>query len=507
MSKSVKKSPSKLSMTMNTHNQSTLPSLIAVVLPKIELSLPQISPISIKGSRAEEEKGNSKVREGFSAVMRDKHLGKTHSIFTKKEMSASSEKQKKSKLKNKNAVNVARNVQSINIPFNNITTRSSVQLKTNKTVANHRHNLFDGQSPEVSKPILIPERIQRYFISQGIIYDERTLTDMSVNMLLNGKLELSAITNESTLNSLQSDKFFKLVSESNSKVIKAVLERIKRIIKEAESLEKDKESILLGKLKEDVNKKILMKDNIYLMTAFACIKQLLSEFDEVPKEKIDLLMKSFYRLFEENDGCWKRLFSVLADAIGNLELRVSVLETVMKSENIKIFESSVLTDEQKNFLKCLQQEKIKLEEELNNLKRDANLCIIHWDKIKDSERIVNKLKALTETAMEKLCDLDGKLDEDKRALKLNIERLIQAYPGDFLSERSSSEGKEEVKRIKILEEVKSVMYEKEEKNHKVLTKDAIIQAEVKKSSEERELESFIKNGSRVKLFIKDIELL
>eukprot|EP00826_Nyctotherus_ovalis_P003025 TRINITY_DN10605_c0_g1_i7.p1 TRINITY_DN10605_c0_g1~~TRINITY_DN10605_c0_g1_i7.p1 ORF type:complete len:582 (+),score=76.71 TRINITY_DN10605_c0_g1_i7:202-1947(+) len=500
MSMNVKKSPNKRSMTVDLNSQRIFPLLVAVTLPKIGVSSSQTLTSGVRDGPARAVKSKFAVHRTTSNLLKDSQLDRDYNVE-----GDTKDKLKVSKLKNKSTVNVLHNARSNVIPFGGAGTRNGAKVETNRTSFNTRPSLFSNRSSafDFPRPILVPERIQRYFIAQGVPFDSSKLTDTSVAMLLSGKLELAAVAEETALDSLKEDRFFKLASESNGAVVKAIITRIKTIIEKSEECS---ESALLTKLKEDIEKARLKKDNVYLLTAFACIKQLLAEF-EVPKERVKLLMKAFYRLFEENNGCWKRLFSVLADSIGNLEARVSTIESALKSEfdEHEGLNASLLTEEQRKVLARMKEERRRLEERVKELEKDASVWMIQWEKIKASDRIVNKLETLTETAVEKICDLDEKMEEDKRALRLNIERLIHAYPGDFLSDKHNN-NEREAAREKLDGAIASTKEKAESSKLLVVSRllqrksaSIGIQAEVFKSAREKELESFARNGSRVEL--------
>jgi len=450
----------------------TLFLLLATYLPKIESNYSQILTTSPGGSSVNKAERKSLKRKATSILLRDVQANKLNLT----------------KLKSTNPLKAALNTRSNSLPFESIkrTTMEPYRIPALAHAKGVKVSYFSSRNLRILKPILVPERIQSYLISQGIILNEEKLIDTSIKMLLDGKLELSVALDESTINLLQHEKLFQLLSTSNNK---AIFERVKRIIEKTEELDKVP---LLNKLKERVNEKASQKDNKYLITAFACFKQLLNEFEGVSKEHVDLLLRVFRRLLEESERNWKRSLDLLADCIGNLEVKLNTLRSTLKPEAQAILDKLMISQEEMN---------MNLEEELKELK---NTWILHWDKLRYSDRITEKLKNLTDTVIEQTCDLDKDMGEDKRALIVNIERLIQAYPGDYLAERNKQTTLNSERNIgRMKRAAKLVTNHKEDMilmNRRRKRQEVGIQTDPYKSLLEIEIESFLKNGSRVYLF-------
>ena len=245
----------------------------------------------------------------------------------------------------------------------------------------------------------------------------------------------------------------------DNKEIKEILERIIKTIEKTQEIKlyKKHSNSILNKFKEVINRRLAFKDNMYSITLFACMKHLLSEFNNVSNEQIDLLLNLFYKGLYESENQWKTLINVMIDTISNIEQRIISLEEAIKikDENIdKILKSTELSEEYKIIIENLQKNlnnernmREKLEVKINILENDMKLSMIQWDKIKSSDRIINKLNRIEENILEQMFNFDKNMKDDEKALKLNIERLIMAYPEKhpFIQEREQYKEKLEEK--------------------------------------------------------------
>eukprot|EP00826_Nyctotherus_ovalis_P021606 TRINITY_DN17007_c0_g3_i2.p1 TRINITY_DN17007_c0_g3~~TRINITY_DN17007_c0_g3_i2.p1 ORF type:complete len:524 (-),score=79.62 TRINITY_DN17007_c0_g3_i2:311-1882(-) len=487
------KPSNKRSFTMDANTQGIL-VLLLVCLPMIEPSQSQMT--SSPGSPAGKAPKKTSQRKAASIVLRNLQSNKKEMNFAKAKLDLT-------KLKAKSSLNALFNARGSSIPFGSMSL-----MEPNRSSATYRASSLAKRNSlaESSKPILQTDKIQSYLISQGILFNEENIADTSVKMLLSGKLGLSVAVDESTISLLKEDKLFKLVSRSGNKDVKGILDRIKRIVDKTEQAHDD---FLLKRFREDVDKKISNKDSTHLVTAFICVKQLLNELEVISKEKTELLIKALTKLFKENETSWKQLLNAFAEITENLGLNAtqSTSKSKDKGERQNVLEAKILAS-----LEYERSGRIKLKGELRALQRDVSVWILQWEKMRRSDKITQKLQSLTE--VDKMCDTNEEMDDDKRVLRINIERLIQAYPGDFLADRrkettpkdsplrQAANSEKKVERIKINRESTLLKNYKDKAESQsifppIKNQEVAIQTESLKTSKEKEIESFFKNNSKV----------